>query len=266
MSSRRRRKKNQDIKGKLILAVGLVVIAALGYTVFEIKKGIVKRDGDNLCRVDNVISRETAIIIDATDNYSESQALFIKKEIQKILLESTIDERFTLYVLGEDHAKSSGYLSICNPGDGSDKSELTSNKRRLLHKWKDSFYQKLVNEVDELIGQHVAKHSPILEMLKLVSIKSMYNSPALKKRIILISDMLHHTPEYSHYNEIIDYKKYSTSAYAISMKPKLSEVEVNILYLFRAKDVKLQNRGHISFWEALVSDSDGIITNVKSVN
>lgn len=52
----------------------------------------------------------------------------------------------------------------------------------------------------------------------------------------------------------------------MSMRPQLENVEVNILYLFRAKDVKLQNRGHISFWESLVTENGGFISNVKSVN
>lgn len=266
MSRKRRNRKKAAFKGQLLFGVGILLIAAFSYTIIELNKGIIERDPESMCRTDGEISRDTAVVIDATDSFNQSQALLVKKEIKKAIEESLVDERFTLYVLNEVLGENPDRLSVCNPGDGSKKSELTSNKRRLLKKWQTLFYDKFVNSVDELVGDHVASQSPIMEMIKLVSVKTMYDSSAEQKRIILVSDMLHHTSGYSQYRTASNFNIFKDSAYALEQKPHLSDVNVSILYLIRGKDNKRQNRGHINFWENYILSGGGQISRVKTIN
>ncbi len=266
MSRRRRQKKKADLKGKLFLGVGVVLIIVLGFSAYQMNQKVIKRDSTSMCRVDNKIARETALVIDATDSFSNSQALLVKKELESLLENALTDERFTLYVLGKEIDDNPDRFTVCNPGDGRDKSELTSNKRRLRQKWEELFFGRIVDAVDELTGEHHSNQSPILEMMKLVSIKSMYKSKAEEKRIVIISDMLQHTRRYSHYKTTPDFFNFNATPYSIEQKPQLSDVDVEILYLIRGKDILRQNRGHISFWEQHVSTAGGLITRVKTIN
>ena len=115
MIRRRRDKKRAALRGQLLLAFGMLAISALGYAIYILNQQQVKRDIITMCRTDGEVARETAIVIDATDNFSPSQALLIKKEIQKILEGASVDERFTFYVLGERIGDNRERFSVCNP-------------------------------------------------------------------------------------------------------------------------------------------------------
>ncbi len=266
MSSIRKRKKKANQKGWLLLFLSVCILIAFGYFFYEANINLVKRDKNTSCRLDGIISRETAIIVDATDSFSETQAMLITKEIEKKLTNALMDEKFTLYVLNESVGKRSSLIVGCNAGDGSDASELTSNKRRLKKEWNKNFFSKFVSAVQNLVGEHSASQSPIFEMLKYVSINTMYDSQADKKRIILVSDMLHHTNQYSQYAQDIRFKTFDKLAYSLDVRPHLKGVDVEILYVVRSKNRRIQNRGHIAFWEAFVSNAGGQVVRVKTIN
>jgi len=264
--SRRKRQQDADKKG-IILLVGAVLLIVSGiFAFFYYVEPAVKRNPDTACRVDEEISRETIIVIDATDNFNHTQALRIKKEIGLILSSAIIDERFSLYVIDETINKESEKFSVCNPGDGSNKSELTSNKRRLKKNWEALFYDRFTDAVDELIGAHTAIQSPIIEMIKFVSVNTFLDSRATEKRLVIVSDMLHHTQQYSHYRGSPDYTEFSKTPYALTMQPLLEGVDVQIFYLINEKHILLQNRGHIEFWNQHVLTNNGFVSSVKTVN
>lgn len=268
-SGKRMRKKQADFKGYFLIVSAVTIIASFVYFFYESQNNVVARLEDSMCRVDEVISRETAFIIDATDYFTTSQALLIKKEIEKVLETSMVDERFTVYVLDEkvnEKDVKEPILSVCNPGDGSDKSEITHNKRRLREQWQNNFYDKVYKSIDGLIGEHTANQSPILEMIKYVSVKTMYQSTADVRRIILVSDMLHHTARYSHYPRIPKFEDFSELPYALEVRPQLENVQIDILYLVRPQDIGRQNRGHIQFWEQFFKAGGGMIHHVMAVN
>mgnify|MGYP000709866382 CR=1 FL=1 len=270
MSRRRNNKKNADFKGLLMIGLAFILFIGIGLFSLEQNKNAIDRDKDSMCRKDGVIARDTAIIIDATDNFSTSQALLIKKEIQTILEDALLDEQFTIYILDDQFNNESNPkpapLPTCNPGNGENKSELTNNVRRLKQRWDKDFYSKLYSSIDNLIGEHSANQSPIMEMLKYASINTMYQSKAKNKRIIIVSDMLHYTKQFSHYSKTPLYESFRKLPYALSVQPHLDNVEVEILYLVRPRDVNIQNRGHIDFWTKLISYNGGKISHVKTIN
>jgi hypothetical protein len=264
--ARRKNKKKQDVQGKLFFIVGILILGILGFTFYQEKSNEVIRDKVSLCREDGVITTENVILIDATDSFNSTQALMVKKEFKFILDNSEIDSRFSLYVINTNISDEKPLLEICNPGDGGDKSELTSNKRRLLKTWQENFYEKMITQVDFLIDVNVADSSPIMETIKYASVNSFYNSVAKNKKLILVSDLLQHTKNYSNYKESISYDTFSSRSIANSLTPSLNDVEIEILYLYRAKDANKQNRKHIAFWEQYFSEVGAVVTRVKKVN
>jgi hypothetical protein len=264
--SRRKRQQTADRKGAILLG-GVILLLVAGFVAFYYYvEPTVKRDSKTACRVDEKVSRETIVVIDATDNFNDTQALRVKKEIELMLSSAIIDERFSLYVIDETVNQKSQRFSVCNPGDGSDKSELTSNKKRLKKHWETLFYNRFTKSVDELTGNHTASQSPILEMIKFVSVNTFLDSRATKKRLVIVSDMLHHTQQYSHYRGSADYTNFSKTSYALTMRPLLEDVDVQIFYLIQEKDITLQNRGHIEFWNQHILTNSGFVSSVKTVN
>lgn len=266
MSRRSSRKKKKDLQGYMILAVCAAALGLLGVGYIHIKGSYIERDKNTLCRSDGVVSRETALVLDATDSFSEAQALILKKRIRQIVEASHVDERFTTYIL-RDHVD--GFrpaFSVCNPGDGQDKSELTANKRKLFNAWKNNFVGKIEDSLDNILKENTAVSSPIMEMIKYASINTMLDSNASQRRMVVVSDLLHHTGKYSHYREKPSFMKLKDTPYGVEVRPYLKDVSLNILYVVRPNHMARQNRGHIGFWEEFVSAGGGQITNVESIN
>ncbi|MEY8199570.1 MAG: hypothetical protein RPS47_10050 [Colwellia sp.] len=266
MRSRRAlKKRNQDRKGMLFIFSLVAALSVAGFFAFELKAKQVERDDVSMCRSDGYISKDTVILMDATDLLTSTQVLVVNKKISGLLESALIDERFTLYVL-DDNPSGFKYSSrACNPGDGKDKSDLTSNKRRLLKKWTEGFYGKITGEIKKVVSKSHSDTSPILEMIKFSSIDTLMDSKALKKRVIIISDLLHHTREYSHYKDGVNYENFKSSPYYYAVKPYLENVEVEILYIAREGLSNLQNLGHIGFWERQVQFSGGQVVKAESI-
>jgi len=269
VSRRAKRKGNADIRGFAMIGFAVVMIAVIFLFINQEKQGHVSRDKASMCRLDGSISRNTVIIIDATDNFSNTQGLLVKKEMESLLESALVDEQFTIYLLGEDvddSAFKDPIISVCNPGDGSDKNEYTSNLRRLKKKWEEDFYLKITSTINNLIGDYSANKSPIMEMIKYASVNSLYGSKAKQARMIIISDMLHFTNEYSQYTQAPSFESFKKLPYSLETSPQLSQVAVSILYLVRSKNMSRQNRGHIEFWNDFISSHGGKLTKVKRIN
>ena len=98
MRKSRNAKKKADLKGYFIIAiVTLIIILTVGL-YFQEKSKFVPRDISN-CKEDGTVTKETAIVIDATDSLNETQILFVNKKIKMILENALLDERVSLYVL-----------------------------------------------------------------------------------------------------------------------------------------------------------------------
>jgi hypothetical protein len=267
MSQRRRRnKKKADTQGKLLIFLASLVLLSIAYGIYILNSKYVKRDDISMCREDGYVIKESVFLIDATDSFNDTQAIVVKKELENILTNSLVDERFSLYVINEKISDKKPLFEVCNPGDGSDKSELTSNKRRLLKGWEEKFFNKVTSEIDKLIGQNTANSSPIMEAIKYSAAHSIYSSPAKSKKIYIVSDLLQHSSNYSHYKEESAFNTFKKREEYNAVRPDINNVEVEILYIYRTENSTKQNREHIMFWESFISSAGGSISRVKTIN
>ncbi|EWS97940.1 hypothetical protein BG00_12845 [Pseudoalteromonas sp. SCSIO_11900] len=264
--AKKRNKKKEDTQGVLYLTLAILILLSLVASYFFLKTDQIDRDAVSLCRKDGVIKTDNVIIIDATDSFNETQSLLAKKELFSIVENSSVDSRFSLYVINTDLTDKKPIIEVCNPGDGTNKSELTSNKRRLYQQWKEQFHDKIIHHLDELIDINVANSSPIMETIKYASINSLFNSRARNKKLIILSDLLQHSISYSQYSKADNFEQFSNRPISSLLIPSLEGVEVEVLYLYRLKDTGRQNRKHITFWERFFAKSGGILTRVKKLS
>ena len=250
-----------------MIAAALAVFAVSWYFLNENNKNFVVRDKSSNCRVDGVVTNETVLLIDTTDSVNPTQYQAIKNKLNDLLESASIDERISVYTITEDPFKNVPLLVVCNPGDGADKSEWTSNKRRLKENWEQKFKKELESAVTDILdGEHAAQ-SPIMEAIKAVGVYSFAASKAERKKLIIVSDLLHHTSELSHYRTPkLEFSKVEGSAYLSSNLANLNNAEVEILYLTRAKDHARQGRSHILFWEKYFEKSNSVISKISNVN
>lgn len=267
VSRRARKKRSQNITGAIVMTIAAVLIVSILCWYLYVSKSVFERDKQTQCRTDGEVSVETVFLFDVTDSYSSTQSLMIQKEIKKYIEGSEVDERMSFYVFDDSYDEISPKFVVCNPSDGSDKNEWTSNTRRLKKQWEENFFNPILEVVSNATGEdNLASASPILELIKHSALESLYDSPADHKRMVIVSDMLHHTGEYSHYRSQPNYSDYSQSTYSSLQSPQLSRVQVEVLYLTRPEQLNRQTRNHIAFWESHVTSHGGLLTRVLRVN
>lgn len=258
-AAKKRHTKNVAV-GVAAIVLFLSAVAGATYYMLTRDPGI---DRQTLCPRAGPLAH-TVLLVDKTDplNFSQKEA-FLR------LLEELIDRRVapgelvSVFVLGEDFREGAKPLvEICNPGSGEGKSELTANVAKLNAQYRERFREPLLKQADALISTKPAKSSPIFEMFQLVSIngfrKHAVNGP---RRLIVVSDMLHKTAQYSMYQGVPDFAALANTDYGRKMSAEMPGVEVEIHHVLNYP--KLQNRRQLEFWNAYFSRSGARIVAVR---
>lgn len=227
----------------------------------------VERDPSTLCRLDNRFPRETAILLDETDGYSRGQAASITTYLENLLANSLIDEKFTFYSLGPSVNSFFQDFYACNPGGELDQADLTPEQRMQYRNWGADFLDRLSVYIDALIDRSAADNSPIMEMIQYVANQNQYADDETEKRLILVSNLIHNTPEFSHYRDASNFGTVSSDENLSRLLAPLSNVDVEILFVQRSQLLAIQNRSHIeTFWRPFVNTSGGRIVSVERIN
>ena len=242
----RQRKNLHLIFGALLSTVVIAALVGIGIYVSTRTPSL---DNANLCPAAGPTGHYV-LLVDKTDPLT-----FTQKEAFNVLIRDLVEKRtpqgylLSVFVLGESFEESAKPLvELCNPGTGSDKSELTANLKKLRRTYEDKFLAPMLSQTSDLIAQKPAKSSPIFEMLQLVTINGFRNHDVRgERRLILLSDMLHNTPQFSMYRGTLDFNSYSSSDYGRKTKLRLEGVDVELRYLINTP--QLQTKRNQLFWE-----------------
>ncbi len=264
--ARRSQRELKRQRKQIFIAIfcSIIVLAIFGgflYWTFMPKKGQI--DATSLCPAEGP-KGHYVLLVDKTDPLT-----FTQKEAFSITLREIIEKRtpegylLSLFVLGEDFKENAKPLvELCNPGTGTDKSELTANLKQLKKQYQERFLNPLLEKSDMLLASNPAKSSPIFEMLQLVGINAFRKHDIKgERRLIIMSDMLHNTAQFSMYKGPVDYQTFTTSDYGRKSHLELPEVEIEIHYLINTP--QLQTKRNVKFWEDYFNKAGARIVAVQ---
>jgi hypothetical protein len=218
---------------------------------------------ETLCPADGPLGH-VVLLVDKTDPLT-----FTQKQAFGVLLDDIVTRRvapgflISVFVLGEDFTQTAKpLLEICNPGQGEGKSELNANLKRLHLQYEARFREPLLAQAEALQSASPARYSPILEMLQITSINGFRkHSAAGERRLIVVSDMLHNTAQFSMYKAGVDFRTFSASDYGKKTHLDLANVTVELHYLMNYP--QLQTRRHLLFWEELFAKAGAKVVAVR---
>ncbi len=262
MMASRRRKSRERIVPIVVLAVLVALIGAV--VVFLSTRPTV--DPDTFCPHGGNYAR-TAILIDATDSLSATQAKAIREEVEDLRRRLALYEWVGVFVLSEDNlVLPVPEIQKCNPG--SEPNPIYENPDMVRRRFEEEFRKPLDDAIGRLVKTtRPSPTSPILEMIRAVALDRDYVSTQ-PRRLIVVSDMLQNVSEYSHYRDGSDFRTWRDTDYARGfLQVSLLGVEVEILYLRRVDKPSgpLQTRSHVKFWEDYFAAVGATVTILKPV-
>lgn len=246
----------------------IALLAAGSLTVGSITFALINRldvDPETFCPLDGDYPR-TAILIDASDTLSERQGEEAVASIRD-LFEGELEQHewVGIYVVSEDETvltKPSAF--ICNPGGRDSANPLYQNPTEFERRYEEFFY-RLETEISGVVGAPAQESSPILEMVTAVAESDEFSRRP--NRLLIVSDMLHNTREYSQFRESLDFGEWRDRFRGQDyLGPSLLRgIDVQVVYVKRESYAGLQTRRHVKFWEDYFRSVGGSLTRVTPI-
>ena len=265
----RNRNRSNNVTYYVVIFLSLCVVLGFFYWGNTIKNKQISLD-DDLCPEESRIKKYTAILFDISDSLTVTQREFLTKEIQYIKDKSSLHDRIAVFSVGDRlDGKIHPALSLCNPGTGDNIDELTGNPKMALAIWNQEFSERIEFLTRSYLEENEKPFSPLMESIQSISVTFMprKNVSIVRKEIFIVSDMLQHTSEYSHYkNRPPIFNDFKGSPYELKVKTSLSNVELTIFYLRRFGQNKVQGKMHIEFWNEYFHSLGGNLKTVRHVD
>lgn len=251
--SSKARAKQQNLVGFILLAIAFLASGAGVY--FYATHRPVAYDPETGCPVGGAISL-TVVLIDESDPIAPRQQAFLKNHLEAIKESTPRHGAIEVFALGVDREKLlESVIKVCNPGSEADIDPLVESPKRAQKAWR-SFQDRLQEVFDHMLAPDRTDWSPIFESVQSVAISSL-NHPDWRdkpRRLVIVSDLLQYTPEFSHYHGPGDFAAFRQSAYYRKVRTNLAGVKVTVFYLPRQTVNRVQGPRHLDFWKEYFLD------------
>ena len=263
MSRRKRSRRDKgSVRGIIFIVITVLVLgggAAAGIYFNMTKRAINPQTGCPTGAFDTI----TTVLIDLTDPVTPVQGAAIKNILLKV--RDTVPKfgRLEVYPLESVATKTIDPLfAACSPGTGADvDSRFYGNPDLANKRYNERFSTKLDEVIKGLKKLPPQNNSPIFEGLQSVAVTSLGTPQAAlaKKRVIIISDFIHHTQQHSMYQGVQPFKQFRTSAYYPQIKPQLVGATVDYFIIARETMRRVQGQPLVDFWFEYTEAANGVI-------
>lgn len=262
--ARRRRRRSGGTGETLKIALGVILalgaVWALGM-LFYVKQTMAPPptlDAETLCPADGPAS-VTVVLLDGSDALPDAA----QREVTTALLDlaETLPEHGLLEVRLLDPADPGGrrLFHRCNPGTGAGLSEWTANPEAARRRWLEAFRQPIGRVLAGGLPQLPADTSPIMAAIQRIAVDRFEGRAVagVPKALVIVSDMIENTPDYSQYGGDASYARYRASPAARRYATDLKGAKVTVYYVDRANGRAFDSAAHLGFWTTWIADDGG---------
>jgi len=255
----KRRNNKNSFSNYIAAGISLLVVAFLiGITVAynNVTSEMIETDKETLCRVDGEFDTHI-ILIDITDGYEELQLKNMRHKINEIVQSLPKFSQVQLFFLKDRIEESlAPEIVACNPGTGEGVNKLYGNPELMKRKWNDRFKEplnQLVNYAFDSSSKTGYGQSPIMEIIQSIN-SSDLGVVKGKKTFIVFSDMIQNSDNFSFLegrDVRIDHRaiRLFKSMYFDRIKTDLTDVDVEINFLYRKGMTIYQTKRYLGFWK-----------------
>ena len=254
----RRRKKGSTrnvILGVMLIGVFVGVLGFIGFLYYA-GKSATKLD-EAMCPVDGPVGVRV-FLVDTTDPVSPTTLADARNRLEAAINKAAVGERLEIYALSEEMGKLTEMFAGCKPDDGTQASKWTSNPRLMKHDWEEFFAKPLAEVTGNLDRGIAGNQSPIMAAIQNIKLRvfDRFKDQDIPKKLIVLSDMIEHTPHYSQYRSGSDYDAFKQSAGYHEFRTDLTDIGVEVWFIDRGIP-RFRNSAHLEFWANWVHGNRG---------
>ena len=181
---------------------------------------------DTGCRMDRKDPAHTVLLIDQSDPFNPNDLGWVKEFIDSEARTMPRFGRLTVMTPNsEDPYDAKVIYSQCSPGSAEHANPLLQNPRMIEDTWRETFYAPLEAEVETALMDKRQPSSPLFEAVYSIADRADFQTTTGTRRIILISDLMQHSDDFSFYKWGADRDAFDKSRLADRM-PDMAGVEI----------------------------------------
>lgn len=249
----------------LIWLVGIAVVfitaVAIGGLLY-LKQTTAKPhlDRETLCPTEGGARSSTVVLLDTSDQWPEITREEVRKQLEKLAGDVPYYGLLELRLLDPSIPGGRIMFTKCNPGDGVNESEITSNPQMMRKKWKEQFLIPLQRALDDTLTELETASSPILSTAQRIAVDRFDDDRP--GHLVVISDMREHTADYSQLKGDLSYERYKQSVAYKKQHTDLHDADVTVLYVQR---LGVDSGEHVQFWRKWITDNGGSAKEIKKL-
>lgn len=215
-------------------------------------------DAEILCaRSALAAAATTAIIIDATDRFSQDQRQRLITTVESERDRLPRGGRLILVAVNPDQPWEPVELAaVCQPGTADQANPFFATRSKIEARWQRLYGEPIAQAVRRALERASAERSPIIVTLAAVLARADFDGRVIARRLVVISDLLEHDKTgYSQLRGGDHWGLYQASLLPRTVRLDLKSVEVNIDYLQRGQFAGIQGPRHQAFWLRLLGEA-----------
>jgi hypothetical protein len=227
----------------------IIIVASIIYSFISVSTHQVKRNKENLCRVDGQYNKHV-VVLDITGKYSLLQHKTIRSAIEDIVKNLELEEQFQFYFITDSVATVvKPLMEVCNPGKGENIDSLVGNKKLVMQKWENKLYKPLNRILSDFDRNHqTTSSSPIFETIQMINNLSLKKSKKdTKIRFTIMSDFIQHSDDYSFLRNKVE--NFWASKYYQKVYTTFKDIDVSLVFIRRNGREEYLNKRYLDFWK-----------------
>lgn len=236
-------------------ALLVVVLAAIvGIIAFWVVTQAPRTDPETNCRLDRRDPAHVVVLIDQSDPFRESDLQWVEQVLHNETNAVATYGRVSALALTSTPYEPSLLFSRCSPGSPEGVNEAFRNKAFVELEWRRQLFNPLMGVTREALVNLRQDRSPIAEAIVEIASRSDFTSAVPQRRIVIISDMLQNSPDYSYYDSGLSVSRFESALG--SVMPDLTGVEVSV-HIVPRRSHNVDVRRLEGFWRQAIERQGG---------
>ena len=183
-------------------------------------------DIETSCRIDRQDPAHTILLIDQSDPFTENDLGWVQEFLDAEARDLPRFGRLTVMTPNAaDPYDPRIVFTKCTPGSAEHANPILSNPRMIEDTWRDTFFKPLSSEITRTLKSKRQPASPLSEALFAAADRADFQSGRANRRIVLVSDLMQHSSDYSFYKSGANYDAFSKTRLADNL-PAMNGIDV----------------------------------------